>query len=579
MVSQFDRLGDRYEIKQIIGRGGMAEVHEGLDTRLNRRIAIKVLRADLARDPIFIERFRREAQSAAGLNHPNIVSIYDTGEDSHTEGVTQTNVPYIVMEFVDGVTLREMLQNGPRILPERGLEILAGVLAALDYAHRHGIVHRDIKPANVMINTHGDAKVMDFGIARAMSDAATSVTATSAVMGTAQYLSPEQARGEVADARSDIYAAGCLLYELLTGSTPFTGDSPVSIAYQHVNSQVTAPSHLDPSIPPTLDAIVLQALAKNPTSRYQTAAEMRADVERAIAGMPISAAANTQVFAQGAPTTAIPIVEMENQIDAGQTKKTKQRSKKFKIGSAITGMIAAVTAVFLLASTLFGGGGGNNATVPDLRGKTTAEAQLLLESVGLTVGTQTPTPDDNAIKGTIVGQDPAAGERLEKGQAVNIKVSIGKGETLVPDLIDLSSTNDARAVLAASNLVLGKIIQKDSDKPEGTILEQNPIAGSSVEAGSRVDVAISSGKVTVPNVLGLNRTEAYTILFTAGFTVQFIEEPRADIAAGTVLAQSPLPGEVTVKGTIVVLNVASAAPAPAPTVTVTATPSPTATTP
>lgn len=579
MVSQFDRLGDRYEIKQIIGRGGMAEVHEGLDTRLNRRIAIKVLRADLARDPIFIERFRREAQSAAGLNHPNIVSIYDTGEDSHTEGVTQTNVPYIVMEFVDGVTLREMLQNGPRILPERGLEILAGVLAALDYAHRHGIVHRDIKPANVMINTHGDAKVMDFGIARAMSDAATSVTATSAVMGTAQYLSPEQARGEVADARSDIYAAGCLLYELLTGSTPFTGDSPVSIAYQHVNSQVTPPSHLDPSIPPTLDAIVLQALAKNPTSRYQTAAEMRADVERAIAGMPISAAANTQVFAQGAPTTAIPIVEMENQIDAGQTKKTKQRSKKFKIGSAITGMVAAVTAVFLLASTLFGGGGGNNATVPDLRGKTTAEAQLLLESVGLTVGTQTPTPDENAIKGTIVGQDPAAGERLEKGQAVNIKVSIGKGETLVPDLIDLSSTNDARAVLATSNLVLGKIIQKDSDKPEGTILEQNPIAGSSVEAGSRVDVAISSGKVTVPNVLGLNRTEAYTILFTAGFTVQFIEEPRADIAAGTVLAQSPLPGEVTVKGTIVVLNVAAAAPAPAPTVTVTATPSPTATTP
>ncbi len=578
-MSQLERLGDRYEIKQIIGRGGMAEVHEGLDSRLNRRVAIKVLRADLARDPIFLERFRREAQSAAGLNHPNIVSIYDTGEDTYTEGITRTSVPYIVMEYVDGVTLREMLQNGPRILPERGLEILAGVLAALDYAHRHGIVHRDIKPANVMINTHGDAKVMDFGIARAMSDAATSVTATSAVMGTAQYLSPEQARGEVADARSDIYAAGCLLYELLTGSTPFTGDSPVSIAYQHVNSQVTPPSHLDPSIPPTLDAIVLQALAKNPTSRYQSAAQMRADVERAIAGMPISAAANTQVFTQSAPTTAIPIVELEDNAQSGRAKKSRPRSKKFKIGSAVAGLVAAVTAVFLLASTLFGGGGGNNATVPDLRGKTTAEAQLLLESVGLALGTQAPTPDENAIKGTIVGQDPAAGERLEKGQAVNIKVSIGKGETLVPDLIDLSSTNDARAVLSASNLVLGKIIQKDSDKPEGTILEQNPIAGSSVEAGSRVDVAVSSGKVTVPNVLGLNRTQAYTILFTAGFTVQFIEEPRSDIATGTVLAQTPLPGEVTVKGTIVVLNVASAAAAPAPTVTVTATPSPTATTP
>ena len=577
MVSQFDRLGDRYEIKQIIGRGGMAEVHEGLDTRLNRRVAIKVLRADLARDPIFQERFRREAQSAAGLNHPNIVSIYDTGEDSYTEGLTQTSVPYIVMEYVDGVTLREMLQNGPRILPERGLEILAGVLAALDYAHRHGIVHRDIKPANVMINTHGDAKVMDFGIARAMSDAATSVTATSAVMGTAQYLSPEQARGEVADARSDIYAAGCLLYELLTGATPFTGDSPVSIAYQHVNSQVVPPSHLDPSIPPTLDAIVLQALAKNPMTRYQTAAEMRADVERAIAGMPISAAADTQVFATSAPTTAIPIVQAEQPNDPVESAKTRKRSKKFKIGGAVVGLTAAVGAVFFLASLLFGGGGGNNATVPDLRGKTVAEAQLALESVGLTIGTQTPTADEEAIKGTIVGQDPAAGESLEQGQAVNVKVSIGKGETLVPDLIDLSSTNDARAVLSASNLVLGKIIQKDSDKPEGTILEQNPIAGSSVEAGSRVDVAISSGKVTVPNVLGMNRTDAYTILLTAGFTVQFIDEPRSDIAAGTVLAQMPLPGEVTVKGTIVVLNVAAAAPAPA--VTVTVTPTPTATTP
>ena len=579
MVSQFDRLGDRYEIKQIIGRGGMAEVHEGLDTRLNRRVAIKVLRADLARDPIFQERFRREAQSAAGLNHPNIVSIYDTGEDSYTEGLTQTNVPYIVMEYVDGVTLREMLQNGPRILPERGLEILAGVLAALDYAHRHGIVHRDIKPANVMINTHGDAKVMDFGIARAMSDAATSVTATSAVMGTAQYLSPEQARGEVADARSDIYAAGCLLYELLTGATPFTGDSPVSIAYQHVNSQVVPPSHLDPSIPPTLDAIVLQALAKNPMTRYQTAAEMRADVERAIAGMPISAAADTQVFATSAPTTAIPIVQAEQPIDPVESAKTRKRSKKFRIGGAVVGLTAAVGAVFFLASLLFGGGGGNNATVPDLRGKTVAEAQLALESVGLTIGTQTPTADEEAIKGTIVGQDPTAGESLEQGQAVNVKVSSGKGETLVPDLIDLSSTNDARAVLSASNLVLGKIIQKDSDKPEGTILEQNPIAGSSVEAGSRVDVAISSGKVTVPNVLGMNRTDAYTILLTAGFTVQFIEEPRSDIAAGTVLAQMPLPGEVTVKGTIVVLNVAAAAPAPAVTVTVTPTPSPSTTTP
>ena len=565
-MSQFNRLGDRYDVGQIIGRGGMAEVHEGLDTRLNRRVAIKVLRADLARDPIFQERFRREAQSAAGLNHPNIVSIFDTGEDIIIEGQTPTHVPYIVMEFVDGVTLREMLQNGPRILPERGLEIVAGVLAALDYAHRHGIVHRDIKPANVMINTHGDAKVMDFGIARAVSDAATSVTATSAVMGTAQYLSPEQARGEVADARSDIYAAGCVLYELLTGSTPFTGDSPVSIAYQHVNSQVVPPSSLDPSIPATLDSIVLHALAKNPSSRYQTAAEMRADVERAIAGMPISASVDTQVLVESAPTAAIPVVEQENYYEELEPIKSRKKSQGLKWGGAVAGLAAAVAAMFFLASSIFGGGGGN-VTVPDLRGKTVAEAQLTLSSVGLVLGTQTPTADDTALKGTIIGQDPAVGEQIEKGQAINVKISNGKEQTTVPDLIDLASIEDARTALTDAKLVLGKVTPKDSDKPEGTILEQNPAAGSSAEVSSRVDVVVSSGKITVPSVLGLNRTQANNVLINAGFKVEFLEEPRSDVAAGTVLAQTPLPGEVAIKGTTVTLTVAVAAPTPSASTT------------
>lgn len=554
-MSEFKRLGDRYEIGQVIGRGGMAEVHEGLDTRLNRRVAIKVLRSDLARDPIFQERFRREAQSAAGLNHPNIVSIFDTGEDISPENPNQVSIPYIVMEFVDGVTLREMLQNGPRILPERGLEIVAGVLAALDYAHRHGIAHRDIKPANIMINTHGDAKVMDFGIARAMSDAATSVTATSAVMGTAQYLSPEQARGEVADARSDIYAAGCVLYELLTGNTPFTGDSPVAIAYQHVNSQPVAPSHLDPTIPANLDSIVLHSLAKNPGSRYQTAAEMRADVERAIAGMPISASAETQVLAQSAATTAIPVVTSDDEYEDYVTPK---RSKKlFKWAGATLGMAGGVAAMFFLASTIFGTGGGN-VTVPDLRGKTTAEAQSALSSVGLILGTQTPTADDTALKGTIIGQDPAIGEAIEKGQAVNVKVSNGKEQTTVPDLVDMASTADARTALTNAKLVLGKVTPKDSDKPEGTILEQTPASGIQVEAGSRVDIVISSGKITVPSLLGLNRTQANNVLINAGFKVEFVTEARSDVAVGTVLAQTPLPGEVAIKGTTVTLTVSVA---------------------
>ena len=228
-------LGDRYEIGEVIGRGGMAEVHEGRDLRLGRRVAVKILRPDLARDPTFQARFRREAQSAAALNHPNIVAVYDTGEDTLTSSDgTSVVVPFIVMEFVDGMTLRQLLASGRRLLPERALEITAGVLAALDYAHRHGIVHRDIKPANVMLTRTGDVKVMDFGIARAMNDTGNTMTATSAVMGTAQYLSPEQARGEVVDARSDLYSAGVLLYELLTGRPPFTGDSPVAFAYLHV---------------------------------------------------------------------------------------------------------------------------------------------------------------------------------------------------------------------------------------------------------------------------------------------------------------------------------------------------------
>ena len=250
-------LGDRYSVGVVIGRGGMAEVHEGRDLRLGRRVAIKILRSDLARDPSFHARFRREAQSAAALNHPNIVAVYDTGEEELTSSDgTSSVVPFIVMEYVDGMTLRQLLASGRRLLPERALEITAGILSALDYAHRHGIVHRDIKPANVMLTRTGEVKVMDFGIARAINEVAQSMTTTSTVMGTAQYLSPEQARGEVVDARSDLYSTGVLLYELLTGKPPFTGDSPVSIAYQHVSEMPLPPSQVDPGVLPDVDAEV-----------------------------------------------------------------------------------------------------------------------------------------------------------------------------------------------------------------------------------------------------------------------------------------------------------------------------------
>ena len=281
-------IGGRYELGELLGRGGMAEVRKGTDTRLGRVVAVKRLRTDLASDATFQARFRREAQSAASLNHPAIVAVYDTGEEPATDG-SGVSQPYIVMEFVAGRTLRDILREGRKILPERALEITSGVLSALDYSHRAGIIHRDIKPGNVMLTPSGDVKVMDFGIARAISDASSTMTQTAAVVGTAQYLSPEQARGETVDSRSDVYSAGCLLYELLTGRPPFVGDSPVAVAYQHVREPAVPPSDHDTDLPPEIDAIVLKALAKRLEDRYQSAAAMRSDIERYLAGRPVQA--------------------------------------------------------------------------------------------------------------------------------------------------------------------------------------------------------------------------------------------------------------------------------------------------
>ena len=293
-------LGGRYELDGVVGRGGMAEVYKARDLRLDRVVAVKTLREDLARDQTFQARFRREAQSAASLNHPSIVAVYDTGEDN----TGNSHVPFIVMEFVDGRTIRDLLRDDRRLLPERALEITDGVLRALDYSHRAGIVHRDIKPGNVMLNRQGEIKVMDFGIARAVADTQATMTQTAQVIGTAQYLSPEQARGERVDARSDLYSVGCLLYELLTGRPPFTGDSPVAIAYQHVRENPIPPSRVDPELPAWADAIVLRAMEKDPADRYQSAADMRSDIQRALSGFPVAAAMPmTQSYAYQSPGT------------------------------------------------------------------------------------------------------------------------------------------------------------------------------------------------------------------------------------------------------------------------------------
>src|SRR5579875_2468822 len=317
-------VGSRYELGELIGYGGMAEVHRGRDTRLNRDVAIKVLRADLARDPSFLNRFRREAHSAAGLNHPSIVSVYDTGEDLAADG---TAIPFIVMEYVEGRTLRDILKSEGRLPVRRSMEIIADICAALDFSHRNGIIHRDIKPGNVMITPQGAVKVMDFGIARAVADSSATVTQTANVIGTAQYLSPEQARGETVDPRSDVYSCGCLLYELVTGVPPFQGDSPVAVAYQHVRENPVLPSTRVPDVPRVVDSIVMKSLAKNQYNRYQTAGDMRQDIQRALANQPVSAEAvmtdaeRTQFIAR-TPPPAVPLRREQYPVEEDEGRRT-----------------------------------------------------------------------------------------------------------------------------------------------------------------------------------------------------------------------------------------------------------------
>ncbi len=571
-------LGDRYEIGAVIGRGGMAEVHEGRDLRLGRRVAIKILRPDLAKDPTFQARFRREAQSAASLNHPNIVAVYDTGQDTLSpegdNGEPAVVVPYIVMEYVDGMTLRQIIASGRRLLPERALEITAGILAALDYSHRHGIVHRDIKPANVMLTRTGDVKVMDFGIARAINDVASTMTSASAVMGTAQYLSPEQARGEVVDARSDLYSTGVVLFELLTGKAPFTGDSAVAIAYQHVSEMPAIPSTIEPGVSPEIDAVVMRALAKRADDRYQSASDFRADVERAIAGSPVTAAVPTIVADQTAMMTPLDAsgISTESRTKAGGGRKGRN-SAVFWVLSLIA-ITAAIIGAVVIGRFLIGSDSGNVVTVPSLDGLTIEQAAETLAQSELRIGAQTPEISERPA-GTVIAQQPAAGEAIEQGQAVNVTISTGREQSTVPQLVGLTSLDDVRIALSDFGLVLGAISEADSNQPGGYVLEQNPGEGTQVAAGSAVDVVVSSGLVEVPDVTGATEAQARSDLAQAGFEVQVVEQESSSSSPGTVLAQSPQPGTQLDRGSLVTITVAIAAPAPTPSPTPTVDPTPT----
>jgi eukaryotic-like serine/threonine-protein kinase len=571
-------LGGRYELDGIVGRGGMAEVYRARDIRLDRIVAIKTLRADLARDQIFQARFRREAQSAASLNHPSIVAVYDTGEDM----ATGLPVPYIVMEFVDGRTVRDLLQDGHRLLPERSLEIIDGVLRALDYSHQAGIVHRDIKPGNVMVTRNGDVKVMDFGIARAMSDAQATMTQTAQVIGTAQYLSPEQARGERVDSRSDLYSTGCLLYELLTGRPPFTGDSPVAIAYQHVRENPVPPSRVDPDVPAWADAIVLKAMAKSPADRYQTAADMRADLQRAASGLPVAAAPPTRMdMYQGTQrmsadpmtagrTSAIPPVADYEYADAGYDRGRGggRRWIPWVIGLVLVLGVVLGVAYYLLA-------GGKTTSVPLVNNQPVATAQREIAAVNLR-STVVDQASGSVQKGLVINSNPPEGNNVAANTLVTLYVSTGAAPVAVPD-VEGKQENAAQTTLQNDGFQVSVQTDTTSTEPSGTVVNQNPIGGTKVAPGSRVTIFVSGGS-NVPNVVGVPASSAVTLLQNDGFKVnQVTAAGPAGTTPGNVWQQSPTASTAAAGGSVVTIYIQPAASPPPSSPPASPSPTPTPT--
>jgi eukaryotic-like serine/threonine-protein kinase len=535
-------LGGRYEVGELLGYGGMAEVHRGRDQRLGRDVAIKMLRTDLARDNTFQIRFRREAQNAASLNHPAIAAIYDTGEERAATGEA---LPYIVMEFVAGHTLKDVLAAEQRLQPRRALEITADICAALDFSHRHGIIHRDVKPGNVMITPNGQVKVMDFGIARDLGSGATTMTQTSAVIGTAQYLSPEQARGEAVDARSDVYATGCVLFELLCGHPPFVGDSPVAVAYQHVREDPPLVSQINPEVGPDIDAVVMKALAKNPANRYQSAAEMRADLLRAAAGRPVLATPvmnDAETALLGGPA-------------GGSGDADRRRASTWVL--VALGVLGVLAVIALIVGLVMASQAGDDPVpVPDVVGEVPEVAEQLIIEAGLEPAVGEPVVDGACEEGRVAAQDPtpAAGP-VAPGSTVTYRVCAGPDSFPLPNVVG-STEQAATSQLEDRGLVVVPEAQ-DSSAPEGQVVETDPVAGTLVEEGDTVTIFVSRGNLeAVPDVRGQSQAAAVAALEARGFQVSTVaasDDPSTPDDVGRVASQNPDPDEELARGSTVTI--------------------------
>ncbi|HYN72140.1 MAG TPA: Stk1 family PASTA domain-containing Ser/Thr kinase, partial [Nakamurella sp.] len=568
-------VAGRYHIADIIAVGDMSEVHRGRDLRLGRDVAVKILRADLTDDPSLQARFRREAQNAASLNHPAIVAVYDTGVSDGDAGP----VPFIVMEYVDGKVLREVLdQEGP-LAPQRAVEIIADICSALDFSHRRGIVHRDIRPANVMLNSAGAVKVMDFGVARSVAEDESGMTAvarmptvTGSAIGSAHYLSPEQARGESVDARSDVYATGCVLYELLTGTPPFTGDSPVAIARRHVREAPRPPSEVRPELPPEVDAIVLKAMHKEPFDRYQSAAEMRADLRRALAGQQVQALLPDPMTAEGQrtelmraappvsrgggsppllapPVRSVPAQEPERDRTGGS-----RRVVGF-VGIAVFCVVLLVGAVWLTLGVITAPPPPAMVAMPDLSGMSLAEATTKIQDSRLTPGTVTPVDSTDANKDKVVGQRPSSQTQVAQASVVNLEIGKGVSLVTVPDVLNASRAS-AQQALAAVQLQYQEVLQPSSDADKGKALSEDPPADTQVPPNSTITVSIGTGLtiVTVPDrLVGASLDQAAASLAAANLTAVPQEADGVE-PANQVIGIDVQPGQQVPAGSPVTLR-------------------------
>src|ERR1700761_562610 len=531
-------LSDRYELGEILGFGGMSEVHLARDVRLHRDVAVKVLRADLARDPSFYLRFRREAQNAEALNHPSIVAVYDTGEAETPAGP----LPYIVMEYVDGVTLRDIVHTDGPMSPRRAIEVVADACQALNFSHQAGIIHRDVKAANIMISSTNAVKVMDFGIARAIADAGNSVTQTAAVIGTAQYLSPEQASGQPVDARSDVYSLGCVLYEMLTGEPPFTGDTAVAVAYQHVREDPIPPSQRHEGISADLDAVVLKALAKNPENRYQTAAEMRADLVRVHNGEPPEAPKIlTDADRSSMLSSSSPNVGPRTDPLPRQSLDTTDSDRGSSVGRWVVAVaVLTIVAIAVVIAFHTFGGPTRDIQVPDVRGQASADAVASLQNRGFKTRTL-QKPDSTIPPDHVINTDPSANASVGAGDVITINVSTGPEQREIPDVTGLSYTDAVNKLKAAG---FGKFRQTSAaSTPEqlNKVIATNPQANQTSAVTNLITVVVGAGPETkqVPDVAGQTVELAQKNLNVYGFTKitqTMVDSPRP---ANEVLGTNP----------------------------------------